>query len=330
MKKFLMISLALLLLSATMLSSCAQNDVKRTTESTNEQSEEETAYLQAKAYLEEAKYQEAYDLFLTIKNYKDVNEYLDRFFYGCGKETNPWGGITTYKYDAKGNLIQNYSPYQQERSEHEYTEDGYISKTKRFYHANGSAYPSDTILFEYNPLGCITKIDYVEQKVTIFVDYNSNNKPISAIVAWEGGDSYEVLWEYDTNGRVSKETYTERVNGNEDSGICVYTYESDKLGRVVRETRAYQGGSVATVYYEYNKQGNVIKETHTTGTASDETTEIIYEYQYDSTGNMTQKKEIQIREDRDDFVTVTTYSDYKLYYHWNPAFETNEWLEKRI
>jgi len=325
MKKFLTISLALLLLSATMLSSCSNNSEKHTP-TNQEQSEEETAYLQAKAYLDEAKYQEAYDLFLTIKGYKNVDEHLDRFFYAYGKENHMWTSVYTYEYDTKGNFSKISTGYGEEKFEYEYTEDGVISSSKSLFFPYGHAKPSSTALFEYNHLGYITKIDYVEQNVTVFVEYNSNNQPVSGIVSWAGGDSYEFLWEYNTQGKLSKETYSERIGGTENSSVCVYSYENDKLGRVIRETKSYQNGPVSTVYYEYDAQSNLIKETHTNGTASEETTVQVNKYQYDKNRTMTQKETT----DEKGNVSVFVYSEFQLYYHWDSAFETNEWIKKRL
>ena len=351
MRKFFMIWLVLLLLSVMIFSSCSQNTVENTVprQTEDEPTAEEQAYTQAKNYLNEGKYQEAYDLFLTIQGYKDVDEHLGRFFYQCGKEETS-GKIILHEYDVRGNqvkytLIEGDSTYEVQHK-YEYSEKGYIVK-------------SDSTLLEYDEEGYVTKITDGDE--IWLIEYNREKKPTKTTIFVADECVFEMLWEYDTDERIIKETEKEYENSEVDElNISVYTYECDDQGRVTRYTETYQSGSSKTTVYEYDSKNNIIKETtswigftpkmahtkileyqydtegnmiHKKKTyifdqtdSSQETDITIFEYQYDEKGNMTQKKET----DKDGIITVTTYSDYKLYYHWNPAFETNEWINERI
>ncbi len=336
MKKFLIISVALLLLVATMLSSCSQNTVENTVPSQTEEepTAEEQAYTQAKNYLNEGKYQEAYNLFLTIKGYKDVDEQLERFFYQYGKIEYPSGQISLYEYDLKGNITKQTSIYDTstyiESYDYQYDEKGYVlTKAFRSKWSDSSSY------FEYDKQGFVTKMTVSDE--TWLLEYNSEKKITKLSMTWSN-DRFESSfeWEYDSNGRIIKETEKNYTEGELDQvEISVYTYEIDNQGRIISCIRSFEVGDnystthttySDTVVYEYNAQNNIIKETSTWWSYLGSTGSNITEYQYDSNGNIIQEKYTN----EEGNISITTYSDYKLYYRWNPAFKTFEWIDERI
>jgi len=323
MKKFLTISVAILLLLATMLTSCNQEDANpesnknvsaNTTNQSNDtkQSTKEKTYTQAKDCLNEGKYQEAYDLFLTIQGYKDVDDHLGRFFYQCGKEV-VGDSISSYEYDMRGNLVKSIWTWQDQEfiheNEYQYNEKGYILTQDSFF------------VFEYDKQGFVTKMTGDGEW---FIEYNQNKKPTKVTIFEDDELIFEMLWEYDRNGKILKETEIEYYDGEIDElDISVFSYEYDNQGRIVRETETYQDGGGWSYTYEYDSKNNIIKVIqYTNGKTTPHTQS---EYEYDSNGNRTK---CTITDSRG--VSVTTYSDYKLYYRWNPAFEVFEWIDQKI
>ncbi len=82
-------------------------------------SKENEGYILANSLLKEGKIKEAYDIFLSIKDYKDTGEILDKFVYlptkitttdyGFGEDMPPAVLETVYTYD-KNKYRQNENP----------------------------------------------------------------------------------------------------------------------------------------------------------------------------------------------------------------------------
>lgn len=240
----------------------------------------EKIYNDALNLLNSGKYEDAYNKFITIKDKKDVNEYLNRFIwvYTTEKYTNHSGTVTrttTYTYGANGNI----------EKAHETDSRGIEYITTYTYGTTGeSNYIEETRLEVGTDNNLIT---------TSLYDKKGALKEQSIWSSIEEAE-YSILYQYDSNGLLIKES-----NNNFNMPYTIdYTY--DKNGKLSQSSLNDYFSSTVTKY-EYDKNGNLIKETtqYYDGESS-------ISYEYDANGNLT----IASKSSGE----VTEYSGYKLIY----------------
>ena len=237
-------------------------------------------YNDAIGLLNSGKYEDAYNKFLSIKDKKDVGEYLDRFVWVCGKEnyrnaSGEYTSVTEYKYNDNGYLVQILDS--DSRGE-EYITDYYYG------------YSSGRLYIE-------TVKRMVETENIVKSTYLYNEKGLlEEEVVWSGveNDEYSVIYQYDSNGLLIKE-----INDNFYSPYTeVFSYDSN--GRLIQSTLTGVVGD-AVSKYEYDQNGLLIKKS--TGYIDGD---VVITYEYDSNGNLI-KETLSSGES-------TVYSDYKLVY----------------
>ena len=355
---------------------------------------EEIPYREALRFLEEGKLEEAYKLFLTIEDYRDVDDYLDRFAfrYTAKTERTPrYANTTYYEYDEYGKtLLELYfassgsmhsSTYQyddnenliekvyreghdyESRVKYEYDENNHPLRKHDWYGVieiecdeNGNAIKltneeGEVIEHTYDANGRLleTVYKYLEGDRVITYERDSMGRRIKRTAEddYSGDGPTVTTWQYDERGNCLKEDYVQ-TNGFAHS----YTYEYDERGNCIKETycdispvsgeRSYvysrkydekgnkteerredEKGLDYTEAYEYDESGNCIKETHTDHKGGSTSVRL---YEYDAYGNLLKETAPGETESPEDY-TITTYTDYKLYY--NPI-EVREWPQDFI
>ncbi|MBE6531821.1 MAG: hypothetical protein E7679_07050 [Ruminococcaceae bacterium] len=318
--------LAILLLITLSLSlwSCDQNDGEDTpeqqtshTESTTTQAQNEetkpeyadtkmTSYLKAVKLLEKGNIQEAYDIFLTIKDYGNVEEYLNcfSFKYDVKIIRDPNSATTYYyEYDEYGNqTLEIYSSrYGYSKTSDSYEYDDNHNLTKHVYVSTSGneitrSYEYDEkgrlILF-VDPMGCAVNFEYddVGNKIKEIFDYGTildyiydeRGNLLETIGSNSNGDiTYRKINEYDIKGNLTK-----IVQGTEEDSQSITTFEYDEKGNILkRNVKQSDGYTYSVEYeYEYDDYGNKIKYAAYYQSGNFEK----ISYKYDQNGNMLEK-----------------------------------------
>ena len=263
----------------------------------------EDAYLEALACLDAGKIEEAYDHFLTVKGYRDVDEYLDRFVFlyetrieksSSGattvlREYDTYGNILsdvyfatsnnsmityTYKYDDHCNLIEKVSEYAssfKDVTRYEYDENNMpvrMSRSSGFF-----------IELEYDDKGNIVKQTDDYGDATVYT-YDENGNILTEISMHKDGETlYHVTYEYDAKGHCVKIT--------KDSMVITNHY--DESGNCVKQEIVQSNGISYYHEYEYDAMGNCTKNA-TYHPQWDEF--VIFTFKYDESGNMTEERRV--------------------------------------
>ena len=272
---------------------------------------DEELYNRAIALLEEKKIEEAYAIFLTIKDYADVSEYLSRFSYKyttkvltssrvstnleCVSTTvyNQYGNplfdasyypnsdsffVYGFKYDTNENLVSCASKSNNWQREILYQYDEYNRPIRR-------TSPEGISEIEYDARGNVIK------RVTSYgsileYEYDSNNKLLKITYTDELGTvSYVQTFVYDAKGQLIKETYEDKELENPLSIVHTYTY--DENGNLLVEEQVNSSGYRSVDEYQYDANGNLIKKTERTSHST-----IIYIWEYDKEGNAILEKRL--------------------------------------
>lgn len=228
----------------------------------------EKLYNEAIALLDSGKYEEAYGKLLSIKDKKDVSEYLERFVWVCGKETytnasGAYKSVTVYTINKNG--------YVTEARESDNTGREYI--TQYLYETDKGGRLLETARWLVGT-DDNTIVEYV---------YDSYGNLVEKVLWFSFEDAeYKIIYEYDNDGRLVKEInnnfnmpYTVEYSYGSDGkltqsatidafGTTVTKYEYDKNGLLVKESTNYYDGD-GSVTYEYDENGNLIKMTEHTG-----------------------------------------------------------------
>ena len=315
---------------------------------------DEVRYNRALALLNDGKIEEAYDIFLSIKNYADVPTYLSYFTFQADEHTyqtfDPKYGthsIYRYQYDECGrNTITESLNVKSGGTViyfDQYDANGLLVQTGNI-NADGTTYGVTT--YEYDEkgrpirqegplgiLGGVTVLEYDEDGNIIKVIgpdgdvceriYDTDGNIIEELYTGARGDMRKTVYEYNSHGDLVKRTTENEVD--------VYEYEYDEQGNKIKFV--YDGGWDE---WEYDNNGNKTKDAiyHA---ANDF---VIFYFTYDENGNMTEYRredetgitgymhttydaygnELE-RRDTDkngNLTSISIYKGYKLYYNPNP------------
>ncbi len=267
------------------------------------------SYNKALALLAEGNIEDAYDVFLSIKDYRDVPSYLNCFSFQYDAvikrsprsmttyyfEYDEYGRMTLevydtysylYEYDDKGNLIT-YTYRTKNKdwvTQYEYDENNFLIR---------QISPFGVVELEYDTNGNIVKrIDY-DGGITEYT-YDSCGRMLSDI-----SENYAVTYQYDAQGNCIKETITY------DSGSTVTTRQYDEKGNLIRFQRDYSGGRSNCSEYEYDENGYKIKETNYYSYGGSSSGSTYYTWKYDENGNQTEYRVAD--EDGDDYLYLYEY-----------------------
>ena len=247
---------------------------------TNQVDETEAKYNAAIALIEDGKYEEAYEAFKALGDYKDSEQYLAKFTYlptvvtyvlsgrsgvmnvTFGKFNLPSQIISdgdagkrdgTYTYDDQGNLMRQEMKYNGDVMMYDYSYDEYNRHIGAVYTHNGVE--THSYEYIYNDLGQIVKVIYSE----------------------EGGYTEESIYNYSDDSQ----NYTEYLYIINGVTVCAYTYTHNEDGNVTSEhLEDYTGGYYYTINYIYDIFGKLIQEIYT-----DAEQQLVANYTYDAAGN---------------------------------------------
>ena len=290
---------------------------------------DEDRYNRALALLNDGQIEEAYDIFLSIKNYADVPTYLSYFVFKADEHTyqtfDPQYGthyIDRYQYDECGRKTITESLD---------VEKGITDVYFNQYDANGLLTQTGTINDDGTTYG-VTTYEYDEkgrpilQKDaggTISLEYDEQDRIVKRVRAargqndttWYAYDEQGRLieqiykpadmnfwdkytWEYDEYGDVTKCTIqTISLEGDSQTIVdtVIHTYANKEYDENGNLTKVVYGDGSYTAY-EYDEAGNEIK--YTSYHAANDF--VIFYYTYDENGNMTEYR-------REDETGITGY-----------------------
>ena len=297
------------------------------------------SYRAALDYLEKGNIEDAYDIFLSIKDYRNVNEYLERFSFKYNTkmtlhsinrsvrtnyyEYNEYGKPTlelsffsnysgvdsfVFEYDDNQNLLRNVHYTNGDVDDflyYTYDEEGRpISQERKAYGTN---------FFEYDDKGNMTKI-FTHDKVLREYMYDEEGRVLSEIE----GDSSKI-YEYDSQGNCISiilsyggVTSSAVANQYDENGNLIrqqvtqsngysysFEYEYDKNGNKIKDASYYPAGRFEIFYFIYDENGNMTEQRM----EDQDGFYSSYSYEYDSMGNRTKETWNQ----RSDIKSVTTY-----------------------
>lgn len=291
---------------------------------------DEVLYNRALALLAEGKIEDAYNVFLTIKNYADVPVYLSRFVFEAAEYTHrdfdPKYGVDRtyrYQYDECGrslftDIMDGETKVGSKRF-NEYDEQGRLIATGGMVGETRT----QVTTYEYDEKG--RPILQEDAGGTISLEYDEQDRIVKRVrAAWGQNDTTlyaydeqgrlieqifqpadtsiwdKYTWEYNEHGDVIKRTVQTTFGfldppDNTDTVVDIYIREYDENGRLIKIT--YEDGSYDA--HEYDEAGNRIKYTiyHR---ANDF---VIFYSTYDKNGNRTECR-------REDETGITDYDYY--------------------
>ena len=315
---------------------------------------DEALYNRALTLLAEGKIEDAYDLFLSIKNYADVPTYLSYFVFRANEytyqtfdpkygthyidryeydECGRWitteslnvknGGTVVYfnQYDANGLLVQTGN-INADGTTYDVTDYEYDEKGRPIRQEGPLGILGGVTVLEYDEAGNIIKVIGPEEDVCERI-YDADGNIIEELYKNARGDMRKTVYEYNSHGDLVKRTTQNEVD--------VYEYEYDEQGNKTKFV--YDGGWYE---WEYDNNGNEIKYT-SYHTANDFVT---FYFTYDENGNMTEYRredetgitgymyttydaygnELERRDtdENGNLTYLSIYKGYKLYYNPNP------------
>ena len=297
-------------------------------------------YNTALELLDEGKYEEAYNILVSLGDYKDAPTLVKRFRYipveiKCteeyedGKndlytlrlnennlplqllltESDSGQSVVNFTFDNEGRLVKvvtTYSDGHQYTDEYTHDTNGKVTQKiltyddgskgieKYYYDANG------------NLVQEISTSVRGEQTVTDYT-YDANGVLIKEVYTYSDGDKFSRDYTYDANGNLIKKAYASYY-GYGTKEVFDYTY--DVNGKLIKEV--YTIGSKKTIIdYTYDINGNIIKKVETYSSvytdsfgdsydkdyrqiksvttyaySNGESNRNIYEYFYDTNGNL--------------------------------------------
>ena len=237
-------------------------------------------YKQAIEYLEDEKYEEAYEIFVKLGDYKDSEQYLNRFhFVPTQIVANSWGDTETIAISLGDNNLPKT-----------------VVRTATYFTG------SNCYEYSYDKNGnieCVTEIDLTGGSTITTYFYDSNKNLVNKVAKNSSGYTQTATYSYDKNGNLIKynDYYSNTTNFTYDqnnnliksvSGNMIYAYTYDKNNNLIESEYTYDGKLVSKTEYSYDKQGRLIQEvitvinggiTYTNGTTTKE-------YTYDKDGNL--------------------------------------------
>lgn len=271
---------------------------------------------EALGYIEEKKYQKAYDLLKKHESNAQAKELLENFYFLPVKgERIPVEGFyyqkeyETYTYDKYDRLtkVYRYGTVYEIEYTFEYDKKGRLIKIT---HDNKKDGYKSVETYTYNSKGQLTEVDkkYTEghtdndrnEKYT----YHSKGYLSKKVITTQ---HYTTTYVYDKNGDVTK--YTEAYSEND---VIEYNITYKAKGQPQKATVLYNGENIGTIEITYNKDGTrkkvelvytddenyVFEYTYKNGcvvkgmtTTPDGVTYKSYEYVYDSKGRLTKNYE---------------------------------------
>ena len=196
-----------------------------TDDASDEASAQLEAYRSAMDLIDAGEYHSAYDILLTIKGYKDVDKYLERF---------------SFKYDYQITRYLNVDNIQIYYIEH----NQYGKTTYYKFYSPGYGYE---YFYEYdenqNLLEYVNKDSYGES--TEKYQYDEQGRVIYAENSW--GESLTIQYDKYGNRKMTSDSGKVRIDQYDDNGNCISYQEFDYEGNKIWETKN-----------TYDENGNIL------------------------------------------------------------------------
>ena len=261
-------------------------------------------YDDAKALIEEGKYEEAYAILTELGDYKDAKAMLANFYYIPVSGTYTEDGETLmteffytaenlplraveklgaevaytadYTYDDNFDLVKIvYGGGEPGEFVYTYDDERRLIKEEHSY-GDGEFYSYE---YTYDEDGnCISSVFwYPDGGCTTDYTYE-NGILLRTVETYEDGSVYTTDFFYDEAGKLVREELesTDGLSGT-------YTYSYDESGNMVEEHDVYSDGESAVYIYTYDEKGNKL----TANVAYTDNFSYSYEYTYDENGNLT-------------------------------------------
>ena len=210
----------------------------------------EAKYKKAFELIGDGEYQEAYDIFEELGDYKDSADHLGKFRYvlveGFGRDVTTGEKITYEEYFLN--------------------ENGLHEKTVRHIYEDKEVVRNCT----YNEEGRLVKDVYTYEGkciTTIDFSYDKNGNLTKQISTDFEGRQRSLTYDYDKNGNLIKKTDIRHPDYGVPVGLGgaaiisdwneTVEYSYDKYGNVIKETSTNTNGNVSTIEYSYNLLGKV-------------------------------------------------------------------------
>ena len=235
-------------------------------------------YSKALQELNAGNIEKAYDLFLTLKDYRDVSEYLKRFsFHYATKITYSPKSVqgNYFEYDEYGKPT--LKVYGQEKYAYEYDKDQNLIKETQYFGLN-----KYVTVYEYdekgNPIRSTADTGY-----SVVLEYDDAGNHVKTIYP----DSTREMY-YDDLGRLLK------TISMDSEGIVTLTHlqEYDEQGNCIKHTVTHSGGTTVTLN-QFDSQGRLIKQRVEQSNGYRYTNE----YQFDDRGNQIVSKHYRSEQD---------------------------------
>ena len=243
-------------------------------------------YREATRLLEEGNIEGAYDIFLTLKDFRDVNDHLERFSFEADfefyKSSRPdYSHVFYFEYDQYGRVAERllYSSEGSSLNHYrcEYDDKGNVAREEYEYASQNK----EVYKYEYDDAGNAVKVTLPEGGyLTAEYDANSNllRKTKYYAPIFGGGLYTDSKYEYDSKGQLVKDTFV--YNDRE----TVTTYSYDDNGNLIEEIYVSDHSSGYRIVCEYDERGLYIKRMHYTG--REEVPNSVWTWEYDDNGNL--------------------------------------------
>ena len=344
MRKNMCLLLAVLMMAGTLLIGCDEvppEDVPTNetapsggneTPSPTQNPEEESApdatqmtYEEALSCLAQGKTEEAYALFLSIPEYRDVSEHLERFVYHYGKQVtysrfsgntlsghtlieyqyNQYGQQTEWInrsqpysfsrkiYDSKGNCLRELLSYGNE-IRYTYDDKGNVVKKENYQGSSDKVAYYDT--YSYDEQGHVIERCYYEDDMLLhkyLYAYDEAGNQIERVELIGDVEQYRYEYTYDEAGNRLTERYAT------DDGWRLFEYEYNAQNKMIRETCTSSWSIGYETRMAYDDHGNITRHERT-DRDSQAASWWVYEYTnvYDEHGRL---------------IKITTVMDSELY-----------------
>ena len=283
----------------------------------------EKQYKEAIGFIEEKNYESAYEIFLTLGDYKDTERYLSSFhFLPTNKVVKDFGGehvtklvfdedgrpkkileddycVLELSYDSNGNVVN--SVYRGTNAEYTYDQNGNLI-TETYSNSDGT----DSYKYVYDEAGRVIEeiIDSFDGSTnsteTIKYTYDSRGELVKKECS-SGTDKKVVIHTtditYNDNDKPVRKAYKQETDGKiSGESLTEYSYDAD--GRLIRESEeetqyAYLFQDYhplraidTTTDYLYDDNGNLLTMTSVSKREGKKTNEVKIEYTYDDAGNL--------------------------------------------
>jgi hypothetical protein len=242
---------------------------------------------EALGYIEEKKYQKAYDLLKKHESNAQAKALLENFYFLPVKSSYYQKEVETFTYDKNDRLINLYQ-YNKEYV-FEYDSKGRLIKITYGDKSNGD---KSVQTFTYHSSGYLSKKVVTDYSCTETYVYNKNGDVTKFTMAYSENEVYEFNITYKAKGQPKNATM---IYNGENVGTAEFTYNKDGT---MKKLEMIYDGTTSGVEYTY-KNGRIVKEMNTNLYG------ITYKsYEYDSKGRLTKNYEWG---DLDDFLSGYEY-----------------------